>query len=262
MEKPVFLQPKYVKLYKGIAVTVGVYLVFRYALSLFAPFVAAYLLAGAVRPVVLFLKRKCHVPTGVGATGTLLGLVVALGSGIFFLGKLLVEQVVRFVQNYGGYRDAAMGAATRFCSRVDGWFSLSAGTAEELMQTGLARIGETVDKEVLPAMSKHSIEALGTFAYAVAGAIIAFVAAVLLLSNREKYAKDGLYFSFENEILTSIFVTNEKYKTKDGLYVGYRFPESELNIDSTRIEKNGISFFIENYEIVGILVAQNNNEVE
>ena len=80
--------------------------------------------------------------------------------------------------------------------------------------------------------------------------------------NREKYAKDGLYFSFENEILTSIFVTNEKYKTKDGLYVGYRFPESELNIDSTRIEKNGISFFIENYEIVGILVAQNDNEVE
>ena len=80
--------------------------------------------------------------------------------------------------------------------------------------------------------------------------------------NREKYAKDGLYFSFENEILTSIFVTNEKYKTKDGLYVGYKFPESELNIDSTRIEKNGISFFIENYEIVGILVAQNNNEVE
>ena len=80
--------------------------------------------------------------------------------------------------------------------------------------------------------------------------------------NREKYAKDGLYFSFENEILTSIFVTNEKYKTKDGLYVGYRFPESELNIDSTRIEKNGISFFIENYEIVGILVAQKNNEVE
>ena len=80
--------------------------------------------------------------------------------------------------------------------------------------------------------------------------------------NREKYAKDGLYFSFENELLTSIFVTNEKYKTKDGLYVGYKFPESELNIDSTRIEKNGISFFIENYEIVGILVAQNNNEVE
>lgn len=189
MEKPVLLQQKYVKLYKGIAVTVGVYLAFRYALPLFAPFVAAYLLAATVRPVVLFLKRKCHIPAGVGATGALLGMVAVLGSGVFFLGKLLVEQLVRFAENYGGYRDAAMGAATRFCSRVDGWFSLSAGTAEDLMQTGIARIGETVDKEVLPALSKHSIEALGTFAYGVAGAIIAFVAAVLLLSNREKYAK-------------------------------------------------------------------------
>ncbi len=189
MEKPVYLQSKYVKLYKGIAVTAGVYLAFRYALPLFAPFVAAYLLAGTVRPVVLFLRRKCHIPAGVGATGSLLVLVGTLFCGIFFLGKLLIEQVVRFVENYGGYRDAAMGAATRFCSRVDGWFSLSSGTAEGLMQTGIARIGETVNEEMLPALSKRSVEALGAFVYGVAGAMIAFVAAVLLLSSREKYAR-------------------------------------------------------------------------
>ena len=58
MEKSVFLQNKYVKIYKIIGVTAGVYLAFRYALPLFAPFVAAYLLAGAVRPVVVFLKRE------------------------------------------------------------------------------------------------------------------------------------------------------------------------------------------------------------
>ena len=60
MEKSDFLQEKYVKLYKVIGVTAGVYLAFRYALPLFAPFVAAYLLAGAVRPVVTFLKKKLH----------------------------------------------------------------------------------------------------------------------------------------------------------------------------------------------------------
>lgn len=189
MEKSVFLQDKYVKLYKVIGVTAGVYLAFRYALPLFAPFVAAYLLAGAVRPVVAFLKRKLHLPMSIGGGLVLFFLVAALGTGLLFLGKLLVEQVARFIENYGGYRDAAMGAAERFCSRVDGWFSLKAGTAEGMMHTGLARVSKTVDEEILPRLSKQSVEALGSFAYGVAGVIIAFVAAVLLLGEKEKYAK-------------------------------------------------------------------------
>ncbi len=189
MEKSVFLQEKYVTVYKVIGVTAGVYLAFRYALPLFAPFVAAYLLAGAVRPVVVFLKKRLRIPMSVGGTLMILLLAGALGTGVFFLGKLLAEQVVRLIENYSGYRDATLRVAERFCSRVDGWFSLSAGTAKGLMDTGLARIGETVNEEVLPELSRQSVAALGNFAYGIAGVIIAFVAAVLLLSDREKYAK-------------------------------------------------------------------------
>jgi len=189
MEKSVFFQDKYRKLYKVIGVTAGVYLAFRYALPLFAPFVAAYLLAGAVRPVVLFLKRRLHIPMSVGGGLVLFLLVAVLGTGLIFLGKLLVEQIVRFIENYGGYRDAAMGAAERFCSRVDGWFSLKAGTVEEMMHTGLARVEKAMDEDILPKLSKQSVAAMGSFAYGVAGVIITFVAAVLLLGEKEKYAK-------------------------------------------------------------------------
>ena len=200
MEKSVFLQEKYVRVYKIIGVTAGVYLAFRYALPLFAPFVAAYLLAGAVRPVVLFLKRRLHIPMSIGGAAVLLLLVGGLGVGLFFLGKLLVEQLVRFVENYGGYKDAAMGTAERLCGRVDVWFSLKSGTAEEMMHTGLARIGKTVDEEVIPKLSKQSMEALGAVVYGIAGVIIAFVAAVLLLGEKEKYAKGYRRSPFYTEV--------------------------------------------------------------
>lgn len=200
MEKSVFLQEKYRRIYKIIGVTAGVYLAFRYALPLFAPFVAAYLLAGAVRPVVVFLKRRMHIPTSVGGMLTILLLVSVLGTGVFFLGKLLVEQVTRLIENYGGYRDATLRAAERVCSRIDGWFSLRSGTAQSLMSTGIARIGETVNEEVLPELSRKSIAALGSFAYGIAGVIIALVAAVLLLGDRDKYAKGYRKSPFYEEI--------------------------------------------------------------
>ncbi|MBQ9768404.1 MAG: sporulation integral membrane protein YtvI [Lachnospiraceae bacterium] len=189
MNKSVFLQEKYVRIYKIVGITAAVYLAFRYALPLFAPFIAAYLMAATVRPVAAFLQRRLRIPMSVGGAITLLLALAVLLTGVFFLGKLLVEQVMRFIENYGGYRDATLRAAERFCSRVDGWFSLKSGTAGELMHTGLSRIGETVNEEMLPALSKRSVAMLGSFAYGVAGCIIAFVAAVLLLGDREKYAK-------------------------------------------------------------------------
>ena len=190
MGKSVFLQEKYITVYKVIGVTAGVYLAFRYALPLFAPFVAAYLLAGAVRPTVVFLKRRLHIPMSVGATVIMLLFAGALGTGVFFLGKLLAEQVVRFIENYGSYRENTLVVAERICSRVDGWFSLKIGTAEEWMYRGLTGIGETVNKDVLPKLSGQSLAAMGHFIYGIAGAVIAFVAAVLFLSDREKYAKE------------------------------------------------------------------------
>lgn len=200
MEKSVFLQEKYVRLYKIVAVTAGVYLAFRYGLPLFAPFIAAYLLAGAVRPVVLFLRRRLHLPVRVGGVLVVFLLVGGLLTGLVYLGKLLVEQVMRLVGNYGRYKDAALEAAERVCSRVDGWFALEAGTAGKFMYTGLSRVSETVNEEVLPALSKQSLSVLGTFVYGVAGVIIAIVAAVLLLGDGGKYAKGCRKSPFYEEV--------------------------------------------------------------
>lgn len=188
MEKAGFFQKKYMRLYKIAGITAAVYLVFRFALPLFVPFVAAYLLAAAVRPAAAFLQKKLRIPMSVSGAVLLLLFLAALLAGIFFLGKLLAEQLVRLMENYGGCREALTEAAKQLCCRVDGWFSLESGTAGELMQTGLTRIGKTVNEEMLPALSKQSVAILGSVAYGVTGVIIAFVAAVLLLGDRERYA--------------------------------------------------------------------------
>lgn len=200
MEKSVFFQERYVRLYKIIGVTAGVYLAFRYALPLFAPFIAAYLLAGVVRPAVLFLRRRLHIPMSVGGAVMLLLLFGALGTGLFFLGKLFVQQIVLFIENYAGYRASFLSAADRLCRCADGWFSLEQGTMEGLLHTGLSRISENVNDKVLPEMSKQSVIILRAVACGAACCIIAFVAALLLLSDREKYAKGYRNSAFYKEV--------------------------------------------------------------
>ncbi|MGN1083401.1 MAG: AI-2E family transporter, partial [Lachnospiraceae bacterium] len=199
-KKSIFLEERYVRLYKIIGVTAGVYLGFRYALPLFMPFVAAYLLAGAVRPAVLFLRRRLRIPVSVGGAVMLFLLLGALGAGVFFLGRLLVQQIILFVENYAGYRASVLSAAERLCRCADGWFSLEQGTTGELLHTGLAHVGKTVGKELLPEMSKQSIAVVRTVICGAAGCVIAFVAALLLLSDRERYAKSYQNSAFYQEV--------------------------------------------------------------
>jgi len=101
----------------------------------------------------------------------------------------LAEQVLRLIEHYDEYRTWALDGAEKICSRVDGWFSLKRGTAEDLMYTGISRMGETVNAEILPELSKKSLKLMGMLAYLFAGVLVAFVSAVLMLSDREKYAK-------------------------------------------------------------------------
>lgn len=74
--------------------------------------------------------------------------------------------------------------------------------------------------------------------------------------NREKFAKQGLFFTFENEILTSIYVTNKNYKTADGISIGYKFDKTISNdSNSSYIENDGIIFVIDNFVVVGIMIT-------
>ena len=52
-------------------ITICVYLVFRYLLHLFLPFILAYLLMRMLFPVIWFLRHHCHFPKWLAYGGTL-----------------------------------------------------------------------------------------------------------------------------------------------------------------------------------------------
>ncbi|HEX3022377.1 MAG TPA: hypothetical protein VHP81_08295, partial [Lachnospiraceae bacterium] len=51
-----------------IGTTIGVYLVFRYALFLFLPFILAYFAAKLILPIINWMYRKIRMPRMISAT--------------------------------------------------------------------------------------------------------------------------------------------------------------------------------------------------
>ena len=138
-------------------VTLGVYLSFRFILPLILPFIFAYFLAWVVRPSTEFLYKKAKIPRIIGGSISLLVLVFIVGSGLVYLGNLLIKQAVSFARNIPIYLNILAGKLDNICSSCDEILGLSVGSAREAVDDNILNMVDKVKTDVIPGMTAKTL---------------------------------------------------------------------------------------------------------
>lgn len=178
-------------------VTLGVYLSFRFILPLILPFIFAYFLAWVVRPSTEFLYKKAKMPRIIGGSISLLVLVFIVGSGLVYLGNLLIKQAVSFARNIPIYLNILAGKLDNICSSCDEILGLSVGSAREAVDDNILNMVDKVKTDVIPGMTAKTLN-LSIKIIAFAGVILLIlVSAVLIVKEipeiKQKYENTNLY---------------------------------------------------------------------
>lgn len=178
-------------------VTLGVYLSFRFILPLILPFIFAYFLAWVVRPSTEFLYKKAKIPRIIGGSISLLVLVFIVGSGLVYLGNLLIKQAVSFARNIPIYLNILAGKLDNICSSCDEILGLSVGSAREAVDDNILNMVDKVKTDVIPGMTAKTLN-LSIKIIAFAGVILLIlVSAVLIVKEipeiKQKYENTNLY---------------------------------------------------------------------
>lgn len=125
------------ELWYMIGTTVAVYGAIRYLLPLVVPFLFSYFFAKLLYPVVTIGRKKkkkwkrletilaCVITTGV------LG---AIGTGLFFLGKVILKQIERLVVMLPVYETKIMSRMEEICAYFDQTFSLQNGSCLDFVR--------------------------------------------------------------------------------------------------------------------------------
>ncbi len=113
------------------SITLCVYLVFRYLLVLFLPFILAYLLMRMLFPLIWFLRHRCRFPKWLAYSGTLTLFLGTVFGTVLILIWQFWKQAKLFLQNFPFYRQEFMelcvSQADRVCRCFDAWLGLKAG---------------------------------------------------------------------------------------------------------------------------------------
>lgn len=162
----------------------AVFFAFRWCLPLVFPFVLAYLLAEFVSPAARFLKRRLHIPIGIG--GTVLLLLTLAGATVFVVAfvKLLLTQVSGALLHLEEIREQICCSADRFCCSADRWLCLEDGTTGRYLQERIMGAEQQLNTSLLPMISATSFAAIRLALTFLAELLVTLVAAVLILLEK------------------------------------------------------------------------------
>lgn len=144
-----------------IGTTAAVYLGFRYLLPLVAPFLISWLIARLLLPSVTFLKKKLHISKGFGGTLLIAGMIGILGALVLGLGRLLLFQLGKMIQDFPIYEQIFKTQTVKLCEYCDELFCLERGVSYERMLLGMEQMGGVIRTRLLPELSRQTVLGVG-----------------------------------------------------------------------------------------------------
>lgn len=182
---------------KLIIITLSVYLGFRFILPLILPFIVAYLLAWIVRKPTEFLYRKVRIPRIVGGSLSLLVLISLIGTGLFYLGNLVIKQAVNFARNIPAYLSILAGKLDSICSSCDEILGLAAGSARAAMDDNMMKMVDKVKTDVIPGLTAKTLNFTVKIVGFIGILLIIFISAALIVKEvpalKKKYKDLEIY---------------------------------------------------------------------
>ena len=189
MEKKEYLNKNQKKVLLTIGTIIAVYIGMKYLLPLFVPFLFAYFIAWLLRPIVSFCHRKFKLPLVVGGTIGVLLLLFTVSMILFYLGRIIINEVVLFLKNIPVYQQYLMQQLDGICSSCDQLFGLKSGTVRVMIDGQMGSIVGYVQYDILPKLTEQTIKIVVSIAGLFAIILIILVATVLLIKDMEEYQR-------------------------------------------------------------------------
>lgn len=174
---------------KAAIAAVAVYLAIRFLLPLFLPFCVAGLLAMLLYPMARLLHRYLRIPIFASGAFTLIVFLCGIVWALFRVGRILLNQLIAFFQNFEIYEAYLAEQVDGICNGCDKIFRLESGTVMGVLESAMAVLMDRVQSDILPALTAKTLKFAAGTAAILGVALIVLVSTLLMIKDMEDYKK-------------------------------------------------------------------------
>lgn len=141
------------KLYYLLCVTISYlisFLLFRYALVIFLPFVIAYVFAWMIRPIVRFLHRYFRLNEKLSAIISILSVGILVVTSLLYILKQLLRQLIGFVSGLSCDKSGMEAGVKNICGCIEAFAEAGDGIIGKMVWKYMGRIdGNAIAEKIL-----------------------------------------------------------------------------------------------------------------
>lgn len=199
-----------------VGVIVGIILVFRYLLPIVVPFLAAFFIAGILRPVVDWLVKYKKCPEKFAS----LGVMLFTGLAVLLLGKYALTALYRQIENFIDclpfYQERFMAGLGNCCSYIDSGFHLEDGASLAYATEVLTGIFSDFQTTVLPKLTTGTAAALKQAFSSLLFLFIMLYASLYILKDYHRLFQKGRLAGYARRIWNRVMHLLAVYLRAEG----------------------------------------------
>lgn len=183
-----------------VGCTAGVCVIFRYLLPYLMPFAIALLVAYAIDKPVSFLTNRFKIKRIIASVTLIILVFAVLGIIVWYLGRILVNQVYNFAHNFDAYLGEFDGILNKCCNGVDESFGIERGTSYCFISDGLLKGLSDMSDSFFTRIMSSSMSVVGWFTMFFTTLTITIMASVFLSRDMGKMRENISKSVFSEEL--------------------------------------------------------------
>lgn len=184
--------------------TLLVYLLFRFFLPLFYPFIFGYFIVVAILPLVHILNKRFRLPKVMGGLVTLVLAFGFLYILISSLGYKLINQIRMLFENIPVYFTLISTGINEVCVSGEKMFGLADGTITDMVQNNMDGVMISIQNNFIPTMTEQTFGMAQRFLGVFTLIFITLLSVVLILQDMDSMKKFYREFLFYQELHTVV----------------------------------------------------------
>ncbi len=181
-------------------ITAAVYISLKYILPLVIPFLLAYWTALLIRPISRRLHKRLYLKEGIWASLCVAVLFAGLLAGLYFLGKLLVEELALAARRLPVYMKYLWGWLDQLCCRCDDTLGFARGTSMEFLYTQCGNILGSIQEKAGVYVMDNSMGILRWIIQTGAVLAVISIGSVLMITSMDRIRRYRNVSVFRQEI--------------------------------------------------------------
>lgn len=166
---------------------IGLFLIFKYILPLFWPFILAFIIVAPTEPLLEKLSRKSHIGKGILAGIVVTVILAVLLTALFFLITYGIRLVGWFVECSDHLEIQLNHITCRLCELLEKQFDISADHVEIWFGDQIDQLLTGIQSDLFPKVMNKSFLYLKNMAEGMIFIVILWIAAVLLAKDYNKF---------------------------------------------------------------------------